>query len=168
METLPYSAQDIRKVVSSCKICTEIKRRFLKYTEDLIKASAPFERLSLDFKGLIPTTTKNKYLLTTVDEYSRFTFVLSCLACPDMTANSIIKCLTDKFTLFSMPNYIHTDHGSSFVSAKLREFLNNKGIAISHSTPYNPSGNGQVERLDDTLWQVIQLALRDNEQPITK
>ncbi|GFW26607.1 putative retrovirus-related pol polyprotein from transposon opus, partial [Trichonephila clavipes] len=35
-------------------------------------------------------------------------------------------------------------------------------IATSHTTPYNPAGNGQVERYNGIIGKTIQLALRSN------
>ena len=56
---------------SSCRICAEVKPRFYIPPEDtLIKATGPMERLSIDFKGPIPSVTSNKYLLVVIDEYS--------------------------------------------------------------------------------------------------
>lgn len=163
-KNLPYSTDDIKKIVSLCRVCSEIKPRFLKYTGTLIKATTPFERLALDFKGPLPSTNKNKYLLTIIDEYSRFPFAY---ACPDTSSKTIINCLKDLFSIFGMPSYIHSDRGSGFISAELRDFLNNQGVPVSHSAPYNPRGNGQIERLNGTLWQTIRLILRSKNLPIT-
>ena len=38
----------------------------------LIQATKPFERISIDYKGPVPSTSHNKYLLVIIDEYSRF------------------------------------------------------------------------------------------------
>ena len=46
------------------------------------------------------------------------------------------------------------------MSAELKEFLNNKGIATSRTTAFNPRGNGQVERLNGTIWKTVNLALK--------
>ena len=76
---LPYSVEDVKKMTASCSTCAELKPRFHKpEPSHLIKATQPFERLCLDFKGPLPSSTKNTYLLTIVDEFSRFPFAFPC------------------------------------------------------------------------------------------
>jgi len=123
----------------------------------LIKATQPFERLNIDFKGPLPSTDKNVYFLTIVDEYSRFPFIFPC---PDMTVSTVIDCFCQLFSLFGMPAYIHSDRGSSFMSRELREFLTSRGIACSRTTSYNPQGNGQAERYNGTIWKAVTMALK--------
>jgi len=48
------------------------------------------------------------------------------------------------------------------MSRELKQFLQDKGITTSRSTSYNPAGNGQ-ERLNQTLWQAITLALKTHK-----
>ena len=45
------SLEDVKEIVSNCDVCSEVKPRFVK-TEcaTLIKASHPWERISIDFK----------------------------------------------------------------------------------------------------------------------
>ena len=75
-KNLPFSIDEVRRVTAKCSICAELKPRFYKLDDNILtKATKPFERLSLDFKSPLPTTTKNKYMLTILDEYSRFPFV---------------------------------------------------------------------------------------------
>ena len=157
-KNLPYSVEDVRKINSACRQCAEVKPRFYKPPPaHLIKATQPFERLNLDFKGPLPSTNRNKYFLHVVDEFSRFDFAFPV---SDMTTTTVINCLCSLFSIFSLPSYVHSDRGSSFMSAELRQFLTNKGIACSRTTPYNPSGNGQVEKFNHTIWRAITLALR--------
>lgn len=54
------------------------------------------------------------------------------------------------------------------MSQELRNFLVSFGVATSRTTPYNPQGNGQVERYNETIWRTIQLALKSKGLPITK
>ena len=61
MKNLPYSIDEVRKIVNGCHVCAEIKPRFHKPIEShLIKATQPMERLSIDFKAPLPSS-KNKY-----------------------------------------------------------------------------------------------------------
>ncbi|KAA5553970.1 transposase family protein, partial [Pseudomonas aeruginosa] len=70
------------------------------------------------------------------------------------------KHLNNLFMIFGMPSYVHSDRGTAFLSAEVQEFLHVRGIATSRTTAYNPQGNGQVEKLNSTLWRTILLALK--------
>lgn len=162
-KNLPYSVDDVKKMTASCRICAKCKPRFYKPQKaHLIKATQPFERLNIDFKGPLPSTNKNIYFLTIIDEFSRFPFVFPC---SDMTSSTVIQCLCHLFALFGMPSYIHSDRGSAFMSKELRDFLTSKGIASSRTTSYNPQGNGQAERYNGTIWKAITLALEARSLP---
>ena len=143
-KNLPYSLTDIREMTANCKECLEIKPQFFK-TENtyLIKATQPFERLNLDFKGPISSVSNNRYFLTIVDEYSRFSFVYPCC---DLTPKIIIQCLTHLFSIFGSCAYIHSDRFASFQSLELKDWLRSHRVATSRTTSYNPRDNGQCER----------------------
>ncbi|XP_038652364.1 uncharacterized protein LOC119965671 [Scyliorhinus canicula] len=163
---LPYSIEEVRSVTRDCHICAECKPHFYRPERaHLIKASRPFERLSIDFKGPLPSNNRNIYFLAAIDEHSRFPFAIPC---PDMTTSTVIKALLSIFSLFGYPAYIHSDRGSSFMSDELRQFLLDRGIASSRTTSYNPRGNGQVERENGTIWKTILLALRSRNLPISR
>ena len=103
---LPYSLEDVKRITSTCGICNECKTRFHQLPKvHLIKATQPFERVNIDFKGPLPTTNKNKYFLNIVDEFSRFPFVFPCA---DVSTPTVIRCLTSLFSIFGMPAYIQT------------------------------------------------------------
>ena len=101
--------------------------------------------------------TPGKYILTIIDEYSRYPFMFPCA---DITASTIIKCLKRLFALFGLPSAIHSDRGSNFMSTELRNYLSNLGIAQTRTTPYHPAGNGQCERFNGVLWKSILLTLK--------
>ena len=76
-KNIPASLEEIKTVVKDCKTCAKGKPRFYRPpTSHLIKATQPFERLNIDFKGPLPSTTRNIYILTVIDEYSRFPFAI--------------------------------------------------------------------------------------------
>jgi len=111
-KNLPFSATDVTAVVSSCKICAEVKPQFYRGGKaTLVKAMKPMERLSLDFKGPVPSRRGNAYLLIVIDEYSRFPFAFPC---KDMTAFTVARCLDELFTLCGTASFIHSDNGPAF------------------------------------------------------
>ena len=120
------------------------------------------ERLSIDFKRPLLTTSRNAYILKVVDEYSRFPFAFPC---PNMHSSTVIKCLDQIFTLCGMPSYINSDRGTSFLSQEFKEYLSQWGIATSKSTPYHPIGNGQVERYNGIIWKTVRLSLKSKNLP---
>ncbi|KRX14053.1 Uncharacterized protein T07_5149 [Trichinella nelsoni] len=159
-KNLPYTMEEIQRMTNSCRVCAELKLRFFKGDSGkLIKATAPLERLSIDFKGPLPSTSSNRYILTVVDEYSRFPFAFPC---PDISTQTVSKCLTQLFYLFGMPAYIHTDRGSSFMSNDLKTYLHSLGVVTSRTTAHNPQGNGQAERYNGIIWKAVTLALRSH------
>nr|XP_026689480.1 uncharacterized protein LOC104265567 [Ciona intestinalis] len=149
---------EVRRTVAGCKVCAEIKPKFVKPSPGrLIKATQPFERLSIDFKGPLPSATKNRYILTVVDEYSRFPFAF---ACSSMESRIVIRCLSQLFAIFGLPSYIHSDRGKSFLSSEILQYLNSKGKSTSNTSIYNPQGNGQCERYNAIIWSAVQLGLK--------
>jgi hypothetical protein len=53
------------------------------------------------------------------------------------------------------------------MSSELTRFLFDKGVATSHTTAYNPQCNGQIERLNASLWKSICLTLKSRALPVT-
>ena len=164
-KNLPFSMEEIKRLTTSCTSCAKLKPQFFRKDKGvLIKASSPFERLNMDFKGPLPSKTGNHYILTIIDEYSRFPFAF---VCRDMTSKTVINCLSQLFAIFGMCSFVHSDRGTSFLSSELRKFLHSRGIATSYSTPYNPRGNGQAERYNRTIWKTVTLALESRNLPVT-
>ena len=134
-----------------------LKPQFIRTEGTLIKATAPFQRLSVDFKGPLPQSNKgNQYLFTIIDEYSRFPFAY---ACRDMTSKTVVHCFNHLFSIFGMPDMVHSDRATDFLSTETTDYLLGKSIAYSNTSRYNPQGNGQVEKLNETLWKAIQVTL---------
>ena len=161
-KNIPCSIEDIRKLTASCPTCLKLKPQYHKSDGTLIKATQPFERINIDFKGPLPSTTGNRYILTVVDEFSRYPFAFPVR---DMVTPTVINCLVQLFSLFGMPGYVHSDRGPSLISEELKSFLHSRGIATSRTSSYNPQGNGQVERYNGIIWKTVSLALESRGLP---
>ena len=88
VRNLPYTMEEIREVTRACKVCAECKPKFFHpEPKHLIKATQPFERLNIDFKGPLPSSNQNKYILPVIDEFSRFPFGFPCT---DVSGKTVI------------------------------------------------------------------------------
>ena len=106
-KNLSVSIEQIRNVVNFFPICAECKPRLYKPTEScLIIAFQPFERLNADFKGPLPSNSKDRYFLTVVDEFTRFPFAIPC---SDVSTPTIIRSFCSIFSIFGLPMYVHSE-----------------------------------------------------------
>ena len=111
------------------------------------------ECLSIDFNGPLPYSSKNKYILTVVDEFSSFMFAFPC---SNMESCTVISCLMQIFHLFGACGYIHSDRGKSFISQKFVSFMHNLRISTSKTSVYNPASNGKREKYNDIICSGIK------------
>lgn len=113
-KNLPYSIDEVRTMTRNCRLCAEIKPMYFNNptpSSKLIKATSAFERSSVVIKGPLPSKSNNKYILTVIDEYSRFPFTFPC---SDMSVKTVIKHLNSLFMIFGMPHvFIQTEARNS-------------------------------------------------------
>ena len=107
---LLYLMLDIKCVCSTCTTCAKLKPKFYRPDEvGLVRATQPWERICLDFKGPLESSTRMTFL-TVVDEYSRFLFAFPCA---DVSTSTVIHMdvSTSTVSIFDLPGYVHTDWG---------------------------------------------------------
>jgi len=152
-------------MTENCRICCEIKPRFFKPPlAQLVKSTQPFERISIDFKGPLPSTSQDHYFLTLLT--SILAFLLS-IPVP-ILARKLISCLTSLFNIFGFPAVVHSDNAKCFVSREIKQFLTERGISTTFATVYNPRGNSQCESYNGVIWNAVRLALRTNGMEISR
>ena len=54
------------------------------------------------------------------------------------------------------------------MSFELQSFLHSKGIDVSRMSVYNPRSNCQCKKFNNTVWNAVQLALKNCSLPISK
>ena len=150
---LPYheiSVNEILKVTNDCMICAEVNPRFFQPPlGKLIHATAPWQRISIDFVGPKASNTANHYLFTVIDKFQ-----------------TVMSCLSSLFYLFGPPQNMHSDRGAQCESQRFVDFLHSFGVTKSRTTSYQPQGNGEVERMHGTLWKTVTLRLRQARLPM--
>ena len=85
-----------------------------------------------------------------------FTKWVEAYALPDQTAQTVADVLVRDFICrFGAPTYLHSDQGKNFESHLLKEVCQLLGIKKTRTTAYHPQCDGQVERFNRTLLQML-------------
>ena len=116
-------------------------------------ASRPNEILAIDFTLLEPSHNGLENVLVMTDVFSKYT-----LAVPtrDQQAPVVVQTLVSEwFYKFGVPARIHSDQGRNFESSLIQQLCVLYGIEKSRTTPYHPAGNGQCERFNRTLHNLL-------------
>ncbi|XP_055620700.1 uncharacterized protein K02A2.6-like isoform X2 [Toxorhynchites rutilus septentrionalis] len=132
---------DIENFVKKCEACIKmgtvpVKPEHSKW----IPTSRPFSRLHADFFHF-----EGKTFLLIVDSYSKWVEIEVMLHGTE--AKRVINSLMTLFARFGLPDVMVTDGGPPFNSREFASFLEKHGVKVMKSPPYNPSSNGQAERL---------------------
>lgn len=87
------------------------------------------------------------------DVFSKYTLAILTR---DQRATTVAQVLVAEwFCKFSIPARIHSDQGRNFESVLIHQLCKLYGVEKSHTTPYHPAGNGQCERFNCTLHDLL-------------
>ena len=153
--------QSVYTFVRTCATCNTNKKPSRKQKAKLgqYHVGSPMERVHLDILGPFTKSNKgNTLILLIVDQFTKW---VECYPLPDQSAELVAKTMVDEFfSRFGCPLEIHTDQGKNFMSNLFSNLCGLLQIAKTRTTSYHPQGNGQVERVNRTLLQMIR-CLRD-------
>jgi len=139
--------------IPKCKICLKSKLINLPYYPSINHTKEPFELLHMDLvKAPDFSFYNNRYFVTILDDFTRYSWVLFVKNKSDVY-NAFIIWYNQIKNIFKNYNikYIKTDNGTEFFNNNFNEFYNKTGIIHEHTVPHNPQQNGRVERLHRTL-----------------
>ena len=123
---------------------------------------APLERIAMDILGPLPLTTRgNRYVLVVTDYFTKWT---ESYAIPDQSATSVAEKLVSEFICrFGVPRQLHSDQGTNFESKVMAEVCKLLNIEKTRTTPLHPQSDGQVERYNRTLIEMLRGKLKDSQ-----
>ena len=152
----PYMATDVDNYIRKRCKCIVSKQPNVKERAPLIpiESTYPFEMVSIDFIQLDQCKGKFEYVLVVCDHFTRF---VQMYATKNKNSKSAANKLFNEFILkYGFPKRIHHDRGREFNSKLFKTLHELSGIKSSNTTPYHPMGDGQVERMNRTLVNMLK------------
>ena len=159
----PYMQRDIEYYVRKQCSCIKSKRPNVPDKAPLVPITStyPFEMVSMDFLHLDRCKGGYEYALIVCDHFTRYTQIY---ATKNKSARSAAECIFNKFILqFGLPRRIHHDQGGEFQNRLFARLHQLTGIESSRTTPYHPEGDGQPERMNRTLINMLK-CLEESEK----
>ena len=117
-------------------------------------ASRPLEVVALDFSLLERSRDGFEQVLVVTDVFTKYT---QAFPTRDQKAATVARILVERwFYQVGVPERLHSDQGRNFESELLRQLCALYGVQKSRTTPYHPQGNGQCERFNRTLHDLLR------------
>jgi len=151
----PGMFNDIKQYCKRCDRCNVSKMPVPKVKAHMghLTATRPFEVLAMDFTLLEPSQGYENVLVIT-DVFTKWTFAIPTR---DQTAKTVAKTLVrEVFYKFGVCERIHSDQGKCFEADIVKQLCQIFGIKKSRTTAYYPEGNGQTERFNRTLHNLLR------------
>lgn len=146
-----------------CEHCIKGKLSQSKFSESKTRSTGPIRLIHSDLCGPMqtPTPSGNRYFLTLIDDYSRFT-VVRLIKSKDEVPKVVQEYIASMNTRFGRkPIAIRTDNGKEYVTQELKNFLKREGIQHQLTVPYTPEQNGVAERKNRSLTESAKCMLLD-------
>ncbi|KAL9964889.1 hypothetical protein ACROYT_G028596 [Oculina patagonica] len=154
----------VKKWVKVCHDCGA-KKNWGKTRRSPLKqyiVGAPMERLAMDILGPLPQTPRgNRFALVVTDYFTKWT---ESYAIPNQDAVTVAEKLVSEFLCrFGVPREIHSDQGTNFESKVMAEVCKLLDIEKTRTTPLHPQSDGQVERYNRTLIEMLRGKLKESQ-----
>ena len=150
MEGIPRKPFTYLPICEGCMYGKQCRQKFPFHTH---QSNQPLEIIHSDICGPLQTysITGNKYFITFIDDYTRFTIVYFLKNKSEaFKAFTSYKALVENQSQFKI-KIIRTDNGGEYFSKEWIFFCNTHGIRHEYTVPYNPQQNGVAERKNRTL-----------------
>ena len=147
--------------IAKCSRC--LKRKSTPQVAPLqpILVSQPLELVHLDYLTLEPSKGNIENVLVITDHFTRYALAY---ASKTQTAQATARILWDNVIChYGFPEQFMSDQGRNFESDLIQELCKISGVKKLHTTPYHPQSNGQCERFNSTLCNMLG-TLSDEEK----
>jgi hypothetical protein len=126
------------------------------------RASSPLGMIHSDIMGPFPqpSISKARYVLTFIDDFSRFTWVFFL-----KLKSEVFECLIEFKALAENESgckikILRTDNGGDYFKKYVQQLCIDAGIQLQHKVPYTPQQNGVAERKNRSLKEMANCMLQ--------
>jgi hypothetical protein len=170
----PNLHQDVKDYVTSCLACQSNKARNQRQyglAQSIKSPPRRWDQVSMDLITQLPRTKEgNDAIVVVVDKYSK---MLHCFpTTTTITAPQLAKSFINEIVRYhGIPTSIISDRDSRFTSSFWQQLWNHLGTKLAMSTAYHPQSDGQTERLnriiEDMLRAYVNSKQNDWDQYLT-
>src|SRR3954469_10294368 len=112
-------------------------------------------------RSLPVSLTGKRYIILVVDFFTKYT---EAIATEEANAQTVVKFLyTDVIYRHGVPKEITSDRGTEFLNNLVREFERTYHIKYIRTTAYHPQGNGQTERTNQTVKNILAKICKEHQ-----
>lgn len=155
----PFLSRDVENFIRCCKVCNLSKtfRGELLWQTTIRGTAKRFEMLSLDIFGklALPKSNSFRFIITLQDAATNY-----CRFIPLKTSSGkeIIKAVMNFWvSYFGFPKRIHADNALEFIKGEAAKWCEKHNVELSSSGVKNSKQNGQVERLNQFLYEQLKV-----------
>ena len=143
-----------------CDICAVNKRlhKIPRAPLGKMQVGVPFDQLSTDNLGPLPLTSGgNRYILLATCSFTKWVEIISV---PDHSATTCAnRLLNEVIGRFGCPLTLHSDLGRNYERSIVSELCKLLEIKKTRTSVRNPQCNGQAERFNRSILQMIKAYL---------
>ena len=148
--------------IGKCCPCLAFKARQPKIPLENILATHPLELVHLDYLCLEPGKGLEENVLVITDHFTRYA---QAYVTRTQTAQMTAKTLCDKFIVhYGLLKKILTNQGWNFESQLVADLCELMGVQKIQTSLYHPQTNGQCERFNSTLINMLGTLPKERSQ----
>ena len=160
----PCKRTIISDVCTTCHTCQVTKSFGSPIVPPTLKIAShrPFELMAADLISLPRTSSGYVGCLVVVDHFSKWLVVVPI---KNKKSSTIVEMLKNRVFpgVPAIPSVVLTDNGPEFTSKEFNDFLMDCGVTHKVTTPYCPSSNGAVERVNRTIQTFLRSIVTSGE-----
>jgi len=160
----PKMGKCLKKYIKNCRSCVLGKSHTGRRSGFWQHGTKPDDILHtwhIDHAGPLVKSNGCTQILVIIDAFSKF---CKFQPIPRKTSEDSIRALMPIFNEIGKPKRIIADRAAAFTSIVFRNFVSEQGIELHLITTGMPRGNGQVERVMRTLFNLLRATLTTEKE----